>query len=227
MCVCFETRQRTSVSVERSVSSCWMNYLATMTSYFTASNSWLMTNLIKVLLTVCLSVCLSLSLCSRFYTSLPQCSWYSCSDCNVLMLQCVQCADVAVCAVCWCYSVCSVLMLQCVQCDDVAVCAVWWCYSVCSVMMFQCVQCADVAVCAVCWCCSVCGVMMLQCVKCASIAVHAMCWCVVGYCRSVATGDHYKFVDMSVSRLCYIPAMFLMILFVSNTHLSLSLDYVS
>jgi len=39
--------------------------------------------------------------------------------------------------------------------------------------------------------------------------------CVSGYCRSVATGDHYRFVDMSVSRLCYVPAFFLMILFVS------------
>ena len=38
---------------------------------------------------------------------------------------------------------------------------------------------------------------------------------VVGYCRNIGTGDHYKFVDMSVSRLCYIPALFLMILFVS------------
>jgi hypothetical protein len=34
-----------------------------------------------------------------------------------------------------------------------------------------------------------------------------------GYCRNVVSGDHYKFVDMSVSRLCYVPAAFLMILF--------------
>jgi len=63
----FETQLIASVLAEFSVSSCWMSYLATMTSYSTVSNSWPMINPLKVLLlSLCLCVSVHLSVLSSY-----------------------------------------------------------------------------------------------------------------------------------------------------------------
>ena len=40
---------------------------------------------------------------------------------------------------------------------------------------------------------------------------------VLGYMRNVVTGEHYRFISMWMARSAYIPAIFIMMVFVSLT----------